>query len=398
MDFANTRQENDEKLLQRLTAIEAGKDLEALEPFAKAYLGLYYDIDNRVPADDRITMLANPPLAEAICKGFVASLQRDDLPECGVIAAEYEHQASALAYITLAGMDILAKANMQDVLALDERVLQTVICFHLTTQTFHNDVWYSQLLQDKPTLVGDSLLQLWQPMQVKQTRVLPGLHEIIKEPVYQPVLAHVVIPLLQQMPDCRAAELMELLAAALKLGNHEQLSALITDVLQDMEQLPLRNRVYWLASGFILQPEHYGQTLINFMGQEKIKLLPLLDFSHQVLTDGIGEQEFPAMGYAYLIRCLAPRFTPQEDNSGNLGEITASVLWLFHQLAKIKSSDGRQALLWLQNIRVLKLYKEVFRYVGELQQMEQTPEITVFIQQLQESGDLRMKKKWSDAR
>lgn len=403
MDFAYTRQENDEQLLGRLDAIQSGLDLEVLEPFAKAYLGLFYDIDSRVPSTERIGLLANPELATAIRAGFIAALQRPDLPACTAITPQCPDQPTPpLAYVILAGMDMLAtrsgKGSEQDILSLSDTTLQAALCYHLTTNTFHDDAWYSRLLIEKPQLAADALLMMWQPLLAQKVRVLPGLHEIIKNADYKTVFALVIIPLLQQWPDCRANDLSVWLYRAMLDADQGDLSQIIMEITRDMENLPLRNKVYWLASGFLLDPEVHGQGLINFMGQDKIKLLPLLDFTQAVLAEESGRSSLSAMGYAYLIRCLASRFTPQEDQHGNLGEITMNVLWFFYQLATFQDEKGQEALHWLQTVRVLKLYKDVFKHMQQVQQAGECPDFPDFVSQLRENGYLRMKKKWSDAR
>lgn len=399
MDFAHTRQENDDKLLARLDAIRQGQDLEVLEPFARAYLGLYYDIDNHVPPAERIDLLANPTLAEGIRAGFVASLQRTDLPACTEIAIQnHAQQTLPIAYVVLAGMDLLTQDSSQEVLSLSDASLQAALCFHLTTSTFHHNVWYTRLLIEKPKLAGAALLAMWQQLIQQQVSFMPGLHDIIKAEVYKHLLAYVLVPLLRQWQRCRAKDLAVLLSRALRDAAQEDLANVVRETLQDMDKLPIRNRVYWMATGFILEPDIYGQELVNFTGQEKIKLLPLLDFSMAVLTAETRPIDLSAMGYAYLIRCLAPRFTPQEDGYGNLGEITMKVLWLFYQLACFDDEQGRQALLWLQTVRVLKLYKDVFKHMAGIQQTDNRPDFIAFVAQLREKGHLRMKKKWSDVR
>ncbi|MDH5180228.1 MAG: hypothetical protein OEZ39_07360 [Gammaproteobacteria bacterium] len=399
MDFASTRHENDAKLLSRLDGIRSGRDLEVLEPFAKAYLGLYYDIDSRIPANERVGLLAGPDLSEAVHAGFVAALQCSDLPAGGEIAGQsHEHKSQPLAFVVLAGMDLLSHNSPAAVTDLPDNVLRAAICFHLTTNTFHTDVWYDALLKAKPQLAGDALLQLWQPMLQQDNVVLPGLHEIMQRHEYQPVLAHVLIPLLRLRPDCPARELAGMLERALLEIDPAELGRLIQTIIPVLETLPLRNRVYWLAAGFLLDPAQYTQTMILFMGQEKIKLLPLLDFSQAVLKAQGQRFRLSAMGYAALIRCLAPRFTPQEDQNGSLGEITVSVLWFFYQLACMHDATGQEALHWLQTVRVLKLYKEVFKQMATIQQSGTLPDFPDFVAQLREKGYLRMKKKWSDVR
>ena len=80
LDFELTRRENDEQLLPQLESIRSGENFHALIPFAKAYLGLFYVIDSELAAVEKIQLLANKELAEAVLDGFKASVLRDDIP------------------------------------------------------------------------------------------------------------------------------------------------------------------------------------------------------------------------------------------------------------------------------------------------------------------------------
>ncbi|MDH5407906.1 MAG: hypothetical protein OEY00_04795 [Gammaproteobacteria bacterium] len=399
MDFSLTRLENDEILTARSEAIRKGNDIEALEPFARAYLGLFYDIDSKTEPAARIDLLVNPELAKNIHAGFVAALQNQAIPDCEAIATAYtNNEHLELAYVVLVGMDMLEQNNKAGMQALPKATLQAAVCFHLTTSTFHHNNWYESLLLEQPGLVGDALLTMWRPLLHNKASLLPGLHEILKNEKYHKVLSHIIVPLLSVWVECRPQELSVLLQYALEKSDHEQFIAVAKDILDDSENLPIRNHVYWLASVFMIDPEAYGQTLINFTGQEKMKLLPLLDFTLAILTNKDRSLSLSPMAYAYLIRCLAVRFTPQEDSYGNLGEITMKVLWLFNQLANDKSEQAKEALQWLQKIRVLKLYKDVFVQMQKQQSTDAILELDAFVTSLREPGYLRMKKKWSDSR
>ena len=400
MDFGITREENDLQLMGRIDAIRQGEDIEVLESFARAYLGLFYDIDNQIAPAERIDLLANPELAESIRAGFIATLQRSDLPSVkAIVTACHAEENLSIGFVVLAGMDLLAKSDRPQILKLNEANLHAAICFHLTTSTFHHNDWYKQLLLEQPELVGDALLSMWRILLQKKSSLLPGLHEITGHEKYHKVLSYVLVPLLNDWSECRAKELSVLLGHALIKTTHSDLLQVAKNMLATAESLPVRNHVYWMATAFIIEPQTYGQELINFMGQEKMKLLPLLDYVLSILSGENASVTLSSMGYAYLVRCLAVRFTPQEDNYGNLGDITMKVLWLFYQLSRDQSEQGQEALQWLQKIRVLKLYKDVFAHMASLQKsVEPVTGFDEFVVTLREHGYLRMKIKWSDSR
>ena len=76
MDFELTRSENDETLLSQIDSIKTAENIQVLIPFAKAYLGMFYVIDKELPEKEKVKLLANDELAEAIFCGFISSLNR----------------------------------------------------------------------------------------------------------------------------------------------------------------------------------------------------------------------------------------------------------------------------------------------------------------------------------
>lgn len=400
MDFAHTRQENDQELLSRIDAIRCGEDLEVLEPFAKAYLGLFYDIDSHIAPQDRISLLANAELAEAITQGLLNVLQRQDLPTPEQIAkASLKQQIPGIGYAVLAGISLLVNKHHDRLYSLPEPSLQSAICFHHFISTFHDDNWYKPLLIEKSVLSAQALLSMWQELINEKNDFLPGLKPVLQDEALRPLFTQLVIPLLQIWRHCRHRDLSQLLSMALRYVDGEVLLETAKDMLSRGELLNLRNQVYWQATAFLLAPEAQGQNMLNFMGQEKIKLLPFLDFTIPLLEGKNGESfTLSAMGYAFMIRCLAQKFTPQIDMNDNLGEISQKVLWLFYQLACFSETEGAVALKSLRRVRVLKLYSDVFDAIADCQSQADRPDFPSFVKLLREEGRLRMKKNWHDVR
>ena len=113
MDFELTRKENDELLLSQIESIKTGDNIQALIPFAKAYLGMFYVIDSELESKEKVKLLANSELAESIFSGFLACLDQYDLPS----VAEIGHAAASKkefgeGYVIVAGLDIIAKKSI----------------------------------------------------------------------------------------------------------------------------------------------------------------------------------------------------------------------------------------------------------------------------------------------
>lgn len=360
MDFEETRAENDELLLGKIERVASGTDIDALEPFARAYLGLFLDIDGNIAPRERIAMLANPKLAAAVIDGFAAALERLELPSAAQIGdALVRGEPFIQGFIVLAGMDIVSQRDERAVLDLNESTLAAALCFHYANSTYHEDPWLETLLRERPQLSADTLLTFWEPQVRAQLDALPGLSELLADDGLSDVLGRVLIPLLKNWQACTWRTQRKLLLAALRYGDHRVLAETASERLEHLPREQVRKYTFWLATAFLLEPKHYAGELQPFCGRSKEKILPLLDFVTAVLTN---EREFnlhlTPLALAELIHVIAPRFAPQEDRYGQLSENTERVLSLFDRLAADHSDEAIEAVDMLRGVRVMGIYSD----------------------------------------
>ncbi len=394
------RFENRSLLEGRLAEIEQGTAIDALEPFAKAYLGMFEDIDSHIPAEERIYLLVDEPLAAPVTDGLVNAVQVQRLPAPAEIAAMLiKEDRPGIGYIALAGFDMyLRQGGRADQLPVER--IKAIICFHYANVTYHADDWLIPLLEDSATIAAEALIDFWQVLRDKNYAYLPGLKEILENDDLLALRNKVIVAAAALMHNARPKELARILLAAVSADRSQDLFATACDVMQDSDSLGVRQLVFWQATAFILEPKARSSLLAAYVGQEKIKILPMLDFINSVLVKDQERLSGEAIGE--LIRMVAPKFTPQIDNYGQLSDITQKVAWLFYLLAINTTLPAMQITKKLRRVRVLKLYSEVLDEVEQLQsqlatgQLNEVPEANSFIRQLHESGKLKSKKKWSD--
>ncbi|MDR9436206.1 MAG: hypothetical protein RI563_04975 [Thiohalophilus sp.] len=396
--FEQARKENDERLLGQLDTLRNGADMQVLEPFARAYLGMFYEIEDAIAPADKVAMLANQEVSEAVLSGFVAVLERDDIPTPYEIGDQLSKQESSPAgYVVLAGLDMLVQTEPEKVEQLPQSVLQSAICFHFANQTDHQDEWFDSLLTDT-SISAPALNGFWQGLINNDAQMLPGLRVIIADEKYADLNREVLLPVLIHWKNCKLKTFKELVFAALRYVDHDELLLASRDLLNDENGLKDETRrLYWLAIAFLLSPEEFAQHMANFIGREKQKVLPLLDFMMQVgATDANTGIEFTPMMDAQLLRIIAPIFPPQEHSYGHLGGIdvnSRNVMQLFHKLATTQHPEALEALKWLSNVRVMKIYKPVIKHAERLQKKIQTenvtpPDFTTYLNELEENDEL----------
>ena len=394
------RIENQPLLQNRLEEIRQGQALDALEPFAKAYLGMFYDIDNNIAPEARIYLLVDEPMVEPIIRGLVTAMQQQSLPTPDVIAAAFSQDDHlGIGYIALAGFDLFLRQGGQ-ASQLAPQTVKSIICFHYANSTYHQDDWLLSLLTASAELAAEAFIPFWQVLRAQGFSYLPGMQAILESDQLLDLRKRIIVPATGLMRNNRPKELARMLLAAFSVDATEGLYDTACDVLKLQQDVGIRQQAYWQAAAFILEPAVRSNVLSAFVGQEKIKILPLLDFVNWVLQE--NQQRLSGEAIAELIRIIAPKFTPQTDNYGNLSDISQKVAWLFYLLAIKNTLPAMQLTKKLKRVRVLKIYSEVLDEVEQLQQqlatgvLTEVPDAEVFIQQLHESGKLKSKKKWSD--
>jgi hypothetical protein len=355
INFEQIRAENDEKLLADLPAIRSGERFDALISFAKAYLGLFAIIDDCHDACLRVHMLANDDLADAALEGIVAALGANFPPpgEIGESIVREDHLPSG--YIALAGVDQLAHRDKQAVTSLPDNLLKSALCFHYANQTALEPVWIDMLMEERIELVAEALLEMWQGMIRLGTDYLPAYNQLYTEKKYRRLVTLTVLRLLESWQDCRDKNTRELLQLALRYADHDQLLSLAEKRLQDEEHMSVNRRVYWRATAFLLSPAGHANALMDYVDRSKERALRLLDFVYSIMQEGDGQNiGLSAMTKAQLIRMIAPKFTPRVDAYGTLNEIERKVVWLFRSLEEHQDDAKREAIHWLQSVRVMR--------------------------------------------
>lgn len=361
MDFDQARQRAEERLSDQAEAIRRGERPQALEPFAKAYLGLFLEIDDELEPAQRINMLADEPLAEAIRDGFVAVIHRADLPGPAEIGSRFARgERLALGYVVLAGVDSVARADAEALQSLPEATLASALCFYHINTPSHRMAWGARLLAERTEICAGAFEQLWQELIPSLNDHLPGLRPVLRNEDAHALRRALVLPLLAQWGHCKHAVLRELLLVALRCSDHEALLALARRRLSANDRAEVKKSVYWMACAYLLAPDEFAQPLADFAGRWREKTLPLLDFVVAVLAQerqsglAIGPREV-----AHLLRIIAPTFRRNQPLTGGLDAVSSKVMELFDRLANDPSADARDAVKGLRRVRVMKIYADV---------------------------------------
>jgi hypothetical protein len=352
-----TRAENDARWSGRLDEVRAGELLTALDPFAKAYLGLFLAIDRTLSPERRVQEIAGPELAQAALQGMAATVRRGGLPTPAEIgAARIRREELPESYVVLAGANMIAAASPDELLQLPADTLAAILCLHYANASEHDAPWVSRLVHEHQPVAAPALRDFWLELVRGDQDFLPGFEQVLKEADLNRVLAETVVPLLREWNRCTDAVLKDLLHAAMCCADHYELLEVVEDHLRSEPVTRVRRRVYWLAAAFLMEPQKYGKDLLDIIGRTREKVMRLLDFAYPMLQRGFVR--LPPMELAHLIRIIAPVIRPHQDSRDRDDDNMPKVLWLIDTLGHDRNTEAADAIEWLQGVRVMGVYED----------------------------------------
>ena len=372
LDFELTRTENDTQLLPLIETIKNGENIRVLIQFAKAYLGMFYVIDSELEPEEKVKLLANKELSEAIFQGFQVVLNRTDLPsieEIGQAMAEQKEYQQG--YVVLAGLDISTRTSNKKITDFPQVLIDSAIGFHFSNKINHVNTWFDYLLNNEKNIVAASLCRYWVAMLKNKATYLPGRDLVLGSEPDITITQYCILPVLESWPHCKAKILFQLLQTAFKYSEAENLLKVCETILTQDENLTEKTRLYWIATAYLLAPDKYFARMSDYVGRVKIKVMPLLDFIVQVmLNKNETSINLSDKQVVQLLRIIAPIFPPQQHVYGVLGGLdinSRNVMLLFYQLACSENENVITDIKSLRKARVMKIYAAVIDNLLELQ-------------------------------
>lgn len=360
-----------QKLSEQLGTIRTGAPTNALVYLAKVYFGLFYELDRESAPRDRLIGFTTPEIAATALSGFVASLQRSDIPSPKMIGElEVESKEYIIGFPILAGLDVLASNSFADVLLLPESTLESGLAFHYAIITDREREWVDPLIESLPSLAAEALIAYWRPHFAKDSKNIPGLYDLARKEMMKPVAQRVSLILLKDYANCQEDNLEQLLHAAIRNGNRSELLSHAHQVLTYQTPLTDENKTLWYAAAFVLDHDSVRNRLaehVRDMADQAARVLSFLCPSLGIKSD--IPYPLPVAALASLIAMLGPIFHPRDlSGSGWLAirgpeEASSSIRSLIHRLAKELTHDASLALAALQDAPDLTAWHPEIAYV-----------------------------------
>jgi len=270
---------------KHIDAIRSGTAYpQILHDLALAYNGHIHDAKADTPQERLQQFLdGDSTLIEAATLSFWHTLDRPDLPDPKEIAGfAVEGRMHYIRPACLIGMDQRYHLDPSGTLNLPDEILLRMLLFRLTDGMGDEPKWFEALVNSRAELVADAFLAYALPMLRAKKKHIIGLHLLTGEKAYAKV-SQIVLPKLLASFPVRANVnqlpfvLDDLLKGAFHYLDKDQLSELLDrkTVLKSMDDA---QRVYWLASGMLLNPELYRDQLIHHVRKSMKRRSHLMSF------------------------------------------------------------------------------------------------------------------------
>jgi hypothetical protein len=356
------KRENLQWLMEDIEEIVRGSNLKKLVYLAKIYLGLFSDIDEDASPISRIVQLTNPIVAQAASKGFIAMLQSKKIQtplEIGKLHTE--SRVFNLGYPVLAGMDIMNEKYFKNLLTLPDKTLKAALVYNFTNDGARNRPWIIELIKKRPELSANSLLEFWRPYFKKKSENVPGLYKLAYNEDFENIACRIPLPLLNEFPNCEQSSLKTLIFAAFRYSKHSDLLDLSSRALTHRGLLRGVQRIYWYATGFLLEPDRFSAKMIRYFGNSKKKLRQLINFTSDIREEQKNiDITITPQQISFIIKISGRTFKPHETITGEppTGRVQNYIETLIDQLSNYTDWTANQLFTELCKDPLLSAWKE----------------------------------------
>jgi hypothetical protein len=308
---ANIKRERSVNLATKLSEIRSGRAHPALMgELAGVWLNRYSDTRGETPLDRFKTYCDNyVDVYEAAKAGMPACIKRSDLPSVKeIIDLSLKQQAHWIRAACLLGMELSWTEKPSAVDLLDSSTLEKMVCFRLTDGTETPPEWFLHLVSNMPELVSKVLIAYASESFKAQKEYVDGIYPLARSAAYKKVARLSVPALLLSFPTRNRSnqlnQLNSLLRAALKYEMPE-LPAIAAKKLK-LKSLDPGQRVYFLLTGMLIEPDQYEQKLWDFVGESWQRIQHISDFLGNRLSDLPMDFTLSAKTFGKLIEIQTP--------------------------------------------------------------------------------------------
>lgn len=344
------RARNSARLAPVLDQVRAG-DSGLLVHCAKAYLGLFLNIDSSLSPHERLACFVDSDLLPAIYEGFANAVKNPGFPQAADFSQPHTERESC--WVILAAMELgLEKEGEYYFTCLSPAVRKAALCFVMTLEQVDRPSWPIFYARHYQSEIEQALIESWNGKAVAESDYLPGMDwyfDHISKP--DPVL---VYWLAENWRHIHYGNTYHLLCLVVEFVQSGQWNELADKALK--RTLPIKVMMLWSGLALLSNPEDNAARLQELCGFNKEKIVPLLDFCASVMQF-IPDPVRRGRVSAALIRIAGPKFPPFDVTD----PIVAKLQYAQDLLAQCPLDERKKLIQKLLSVRVLRAYKPALR-------------------------------------
>ncbi|MCY3787603.1 MAG: hypothetical protein OXH63_02325 [Gemmatimonadetes bacterium] len=285
--YAEERRQEEEQWLEYVRSNEAVLRENRAAPYLLCQVAIRYfgdAINVRIPggSKDIEQELRDPSLIDAVRLGIRGVIDREDVPDVEeILTLRAKNPMHSLGWPFLAALMEIERTASEEICRLTEKQMHKALTFHYWLSSSKEPNWYRRLLDFRPEIVSEVLVQYGKSELRGGSDHIPGLFALAHRRAHAQVAKHASLPLLRAFPiRCKlkqTEDLDYLFWAAIQYADRVSLQELIEKKLS-RKSMNDAQRVHWLAAGIIVSPRTYNDLLRDFAEGRERRIRSLAEF------------------------------------------------------------------------------------------------------------------------
>ena len=353
-----------------------------LDVLANVYFGELCGAQGATPKERLLDYFGHQhELVELALAALRKTPRREDLPrESEILSLAGTDERYLITYPYLAGLELSLSDHDPAPDWFSDVEIRRALAFQLSVLPLHGQdkrpAWYRNLLTTQPNVVTVAFEQVVKRFLRSKAVDFPQLYDLFDDD-HEQVASLLILPLLRsfptRFPKTKLHSLLKLIQLAFRLWDQATLSRLVNSKLALKSLMPSQ-RVYWVCTGLVLEPNAYLDQLRNlFEGRGNQRLLRYVSeflFEFEPLKKGNARGLLEPQAIELLIRLLGPGYRENWHKIRTLDplpQVHGSVVvnGLINALATNPDPESGNYLISLAEADSLRHLRKRFRFDAE---------------------------------
>ncbi|MCZ8302053.1 MAG: hypothetical protein O9315_17565 [Beijerinckiaceae bacterium] len=362
-----------------LPEIANGNHIGALNSLARAYLDRYSDLPSDADPHARLVEWVGEEVAQAALQGFVAALQREDLPDLAKICSiRTESKVWTAEPVMLAGVSELVRSG-KNLEILSQNIACAVLGIWWDMPEFNSTKLGEEIEKSLEKCVFRDnksaekfVTTIIEPQLAASKQYVTGLYRLVREPIFRTFSPKLALRWLRKFPSASSNSQSELIQLLLAGGDKTDLNELIAERIATLETLHDDCKDLWVAAAFCVAPS----TLASLSQHPKLMAKKLIWSIKSIVLPDRTERAGLALSierYAAIVEKFAHQWPmvghPAGAWSGDQNPWDASefIRYAINAIGNDRTAEGTEALERLEQSLNTTGYRDHIRHVAHEQ-------------------------------